>query len=207
MLNLQVAMIKEILSFVLPLIMLSPLTALIPTVEVTTPQEGQALQGSVNISGTVSADGFVSGDVSYAYDTDKNATWFFISTISQPVANGVLAVWDTSTISDGDYQLKVSAKYKNGETKEVIIHQMLVRNYTMIKSTEAVKTQEDSQAIEVKPTATESPKIVVTPFPTNSGSLEISQIQGDLQWGGILGILFLLFTGIAALIRWLKYTR
>jgi hypothetical protein len=207
MLNLPVAMIKEILSFVLPIILLSPLTPFLPTVEVTAPKEGQAVQGSVTISGSVSGDDFMSGDISYGYDSDGNSTWFFISTVSQPVANGVLAVWDTSTISDGNYQLKITAKYKNGDTKEVIIQHLLVRNYTAIQSTDTEPPEVSEKENVVVSTVTETPVFSATPFPTNSGSLKVSQIQDSLQWGGILGIVCLLFIGLIVLFRWIKFNR
>ena len=207
MLNLPVAMIKEILSFVLPIILLSPITAFLPTVEVTAPKEGQAIQGSVTISGSVSGDDFVSGDISYGYDSDGNSTWFFISSLSQPVTNGVLAVWDTSTISDGNYQLKVTAKYKNGETKEVIIQHLLVRNYTAIQNTATELPVVNERENDATPTVTVTSVISATPFPTNSGSLKVAQIQESVQWGGILGIVGLLFIGLIVLIRWIKFTR
>jgi hypothetical protein len=206
MLNLPVAMIKEILSLVLPIILLSPISGLVPTVEITTPQQGQVAKGTVSISGTISSDGFSSADVSYAYDGDESNSWFLIASVSQPVANDVIAAWDTTTISDGDYQIKVTARYSTGETKEVVVHQILVRNYTSGQETPVV-TQAVTQGIEATPTLTLIPQPQVTPFPTNAASLEVSEVKFSLQQGAVLGIIVLVVLGIYALIHWLKYYR
>lgn len=206
MLNLQVAMIKEILSLVLPIILLSPISGLVPTVEITTPQQGQAVKGIVSITGTISADGFSSGEVSYAYDGDESNSWFLIATLTKPVANDVIASWDTTTISDGDYQIKVTAKYSTGDTKAVVIHQILVRNYTSVQAT-PLSTQTIVQNIVDTPAQTLVAQPQVTPFPTNAASLEVTEVKFSIQQGAIIGVIVLGVLGIYVLIRWLKYYR
>lgn len=205
MLNLTVAMIKELFSLLLPIFLLSPISGIVPAVEITSPQEGQVLKGNVTISGTISSDGFVSGAVSYAYDGGNDSTWFYIASISQPVANGTIAAWDTSTISDGDYQIKVSVKYSDGQEKDIIIHQLLVRNYTSVQIT-TVPTLEATQNVSATQTATPS-VIEATPLPTNPGSLEVAHVKSSLEWGALLGICGLIGVGIYALYRWFKYFR
>jgi hypothetical protein len=206
MLNLQVAMVKGLFSLIIATFMLMPISAIVPSVELSSPQEGQVLKGTVQLSGTISADGFVSGDVSYAYDNGNSNGWFYIASISQPVANDTFAIWDTSTISDGDYQIKVSVKYSDGQVKDVIIHQLQVRNYTSAQSTPDL-VENSTQAIIYTETETPKPDLIATPFPTNSGSLEISHVEGSLKAGAIVGVCLLILLGIYAFIRWIKYFR
>jgi len=210
MLNLLVAMIKAFLSFFVPLFMLSPVTAAIPAVEITSPQTGQVLQGNISIKGTTSADGFVSGEISYAYDQTNNETWFLIGALTQPVTNDVLAVWDTSTISDGDYKIRLSVKYSDGDVKESVLDHVLVRNYTAVEST-STPTQVIVEALPstptLTPTITLSPEVIVTPYPANPGALTDSQFQKELKSGVIIGSLAAACLGIYALFRYLKFHR
>ena len=206
MLNLQVAMFKGILLFFVPFFLLSPAAAAIPTVEITSPQAGQVLQGNVNIQGTTSSDGFVSGEVEYAYDQDSNETWFLIGALTQPVTNGALAIWDTSSISDGNYQVRLSAKYSSGEVKVVILKPVLVRNYTPIEST-STPTQMSVVLDTAIPTPLINSETFATPYPANPGTLNDLQLQRSLQIGVILGFLAVAGIGIYALLRYLKYHR
>ena len=206
MLNLLVAMFKGIMLFLVPFFWLSPVAAVLPAAEITSPRVGQSLQGTVNIQGTTSSDGFVSGEVSYAYDQVDNPTWFLIGTLTQPVTNGVLAIWDTSTISDGNYQVRLLAKYSSGEVKEVILRPVLVRNYTPIENTST-----PTPIAVVLDTATPTPLInsvtFATPYPANPGTMSELQLQRSLQTGVILGFLAVTGIGIYALLRYLKYHR
>lgn len=206
MLNLLVAMFKGVLLFLIPLFWLSPVAAVLPAAEITSPQTGQVLQGTVNIQGTTSSDGFVSGEVSYAYDQVDNPSWFLLGTLTQPVTNGVLAIWDTSTISDGDYQVRLSVRYSTGEVKEVILRPVLVRNYTPIENTST-----PTPITVVLDTATPTPLInsavFVTPYPENPGTLSDLQLQRSLQTGVILGFLVVTGIGIYAFLHYLKYHR
>jgi hypothetical protein len=206
MLNLQVAMIRELFSLIITSFLLMPISAIVPSVEISSPQEGQVLKGSVQIIGTISSDGFVSGDVSYAYDSGDDTSWFYIASISKPVANETIAVWDTSTISDGDYQIKVSVKYSDGQVKEVILHQLQVRNYSSVQSTPDLANV-SAQATVFTETVTPKPEVIATPFPTNSGSLETSHVEDSLKTGAIIGIVLVILLGIYTFFRWLKYFR
>lgn len=199
-------MVKGLFSLIIVSFMLMPISAIVPSVEISSPQEGQVLKGTVQISGTISADGFVSGDVSYAYDGGNDNNWFYIASISQPVANDAIAIWDTSTISDGNYQIKVSVKYSDGQVKEVVIHQLQVRNYTTVQSTPDL-AENSSETIISTGTSTPKPELIATPFPTNSGSLEISHVESSLKTGAIVGVCLVILLGIYALFRWLKYFR
>jgi len=207
MLNLQIAMRKVIL-LVLCLLALSTLSASAPVLVITSPQAGQVLQGNVSIMGTVPADGFVSGEVSYAYAQAGIETWFLVASLTQPVTEDVLAKWDTSTISDGDYQIKLSVKYQNGETRETIIKPVLVRNYTavVLPPTATVAVTLVQSSIQTS-TPTATPEIVATPFLANPASLSLVQVQTSMRVGIGVGVLVLLALAIYAFLRYLRFHR
>jgi hypothetical protein len=47
----------------------------------------------------------------------------------------VLAKWDTTTITDGIYRLKLSVTTTNGTINEVVVEQVTVMNYTHAAAT------------------------------------------------------------------------
>lgn len=211
MLNLQIAMVKELLFTLISVFWMSGLANTSPVVEITSPSTGQVLQGNVNIAGTISADNFSSAELLYAYSQNENSTWFPITMISQPVSNGILGIWDTSTISDGDYKIKLAVKTNDGNEKEVVIDKMLVRNYTPVESTPTPKATvvplSDLSATAI-PTQTATPTtIAATPFPANPGALTTNQIDTSLKNGLIVGLVLIISAGIYLFFRNLRFHR
>lgn len=194
-------MLKELfLSIVLISVVSSVAFAATPGIEVLTPTEGQVLQGNIEVKGTISAEGFVSAELSYAYARSGVETWFVIGTISQPVSNGVLAVWDTSTISDGNYRLKLSVKRKNGEVQDLIVNEVLVRNYTPVETTVTPTLAPDSNGTKI----VISTVVVLnkpTPYPANDASLTTLSVNEWLKDGLIIGVVCLLALGAYSFFR------
>ena len=84
------------------------------TPEITSPLPGQALQGVVVVNGHTALKNFQSTEVSYSYTS--GSSWFLISQSRNAVEDGRLAVWDTTTITDGDYKLRVQVFLSSGST-------------------------------------------------------------------------------------------
>jgi hypothetical protein len=99
-----------------------------------TPRIGQAVQGSVEILGSNNIEGFHSAEVDFAYMLDNTHTWFLIQESAKPVQNGVLATWDTSTITDGNYTLRLLVTSTNGNQVEFSVPGVRVRNYSPIET-------------------------------------------------------------------------
>jgi hypothetical protein len=218
MLNLPVAMLKDILLVFASFFWLSPFAAQSSPVQITSPQAGQVLRGNVNISGTLPADQFSSAELSYAYSGQDTASWFLVAEIPQPISDGVLASWDTSTISDGDYKLKLTVKHTDGTSQDTIIDPVLVRNYTAVQSTPTVFPTETAAATQLailqtetlfaaSPTLAPTQVVSVTPFPSNPASLSEEQLTGSLKDGLVLGGLIMAVVGIYAYFRYLRFHR
>jgi hypothetical protein len=101
---------------------------------ISSPVAGQAVQGSVVIRGSTTVDGFQSYEVDFAYSEDPTQTWFLIQESTSLVQDGVLAVWDTTTITDGDYTLRLVVNLVNGAQVEVSIPGLRMRNYSPIET-------------------------------------------------------------------------
>lgn len=101
---------------------------------VDSPRDGDVLQGVIEVVGSTTANGFQSSEVAFAFQRSEPVTWFLIHHSDQPVQDGVLAQWDTTTISDGDYQLRVVVNLVSGQKEEVKVKGLRVRNYTAIET-------------------------------------------------------------------------
>lgn len=75
--------------------------------EITSPKTGQEVSGSIELIGTVNIPNF--GFYKYEYAQQGSDNWVTISAWTQPVVDGSIGQWDTSTLTPGDYQLRVVA--------------------------------------------------------------------------------------------------
>ena len=91
-----------------------------PEPQVISPRPGEALQGTIEISGVTAIDNFARTEVEYRYTNDPKNTWFLIAETDQTVNPGKIADWDTTNVTDGNYDLRVSVVLKNGESKSVV---------------------------------------------------------------------------------------
>jgi hypothetical protein len=174
-------------------------------VRIQTPVDGEYLQGSVQIIGTVTGTGLQSAEISFRYQDSQSQSWFVINQITSSVVEDVIATWDTSTIADGVYQIRVLAVFENGREQEKIINNLSVRNYTpfdpiktenpAVLSTE--KLQNQIEIVEVTPTLRSSP----TPMPPNEMVISQPQFITTAIQGGILGVLFLFVISLFIIIR------
>ncbi len=145
MLNLLVAMLKLFLGLTFLFFQAGEQ----PTIN--SPLPAAILQGSVPITGTTSLPGFLRWELSFAYANDTTDTWFLINAIEDPVANAQLFIWDTTTVTDGDYHLKLKVYLMDGSTPEARVTDLKIRNYTPVP--------EHTATIDLQ---TEAPQPIVT---------------------------------------------
>lgn len=157
-----------------------------PQVLIDTPLPGDALQGVVAIHGNTDVPGFRSAEVAFAYQPNATGTWFVLQQNNQPVKDGTLANWDTTTITDGIYQLRVQVFLEDGQKLERVISGVRVRNYTTVETSTPVRPtpgqptltftpapRKDFQVIASNPTALPTNPALVTPE-----GLGLSALQG-----------------------------
>jgi len=173
--------------FFLALLLPSPvLAAYVAHPIVASPKPGQALQGVVTITGSTNIANFQSAEVSFRYDRQDNSSWFLLQQSSQPVDNGSLATWDTTTIADDTYRLRVVVTLQDGSTLETEVPGLRVRNYTAIETNTPSPTNEATQSGPVSannttqtvlPTPTDLP---ANPAQVSPANLATSAVQGSL---------------------------
>jgi hypothetical protein len=171
------------------------------------PSEGQILQGLVEVSGSVTVLGFANYELSFAYQGDPTQTWFVLSSSSLPVFEGALGSWDTTTLTDGDYTLRLRVFLLDGSIQETKASGLRVRNYTAVPTSTFTPTATPvvrfavptAQLIAPAP-ATVTPSLPTpTPLPPNPVSLAGASISSALGKGSLLALL--LFLGFGLLLR------
>ena len=161
----------------------------------TSPRPGEALQGVVTIVGTTAVDGFAASEVSFAYSHNKLSGWFLIHESQLPVTQDAVATWDTTTITDGDYDLRLTVLLADGSLQQIFVEGVRVRNYTLIETNTPAPTATLNATQSPVPTATltrtpvvmaTAPKHSETPLPTNPAKLAGSDVLGSLAKGGLV---------------------
>lgn len=192
MLNLTVAMITKILVGLFALFFASPSGVVLPeNIVISYPAKGDSVQGVVEIKGTVISDFYSSAEIYFGYANKETENWFLITKLEQPVENGQLARWDTTTITDGEYQLKLVMYKKDGSSEQVTVAPIYVRNYSIEPTTVAAPTSDVPAGDGVKSPTTVGP-VFATPFPKNLASTSDAGIIQSIIIGVILTLLVLL---------------
>jgi len=167
------------------------------------PLPGEVLQGVVSVRGTSRMDEFASAEIAFAYASDTTGTWFRVLTLDQPVEQGLLAVWDTNGVTDGDYTLRLRVWLRDGSFKDFLVEGLRVRNYT------PVETPTMAPGIS---TATAVPPALATatllPTPTDLAPNPAAVQPGDLARSAALGgILVIAALGLLSAYLWFRWKR
>ena len=160
-------------------------------VNVTYPIHGQTLKGSVNITGSIALDGWTGYELAFADTAGAELNWFTFATGTNPFADGLLAAWDTTAISDSDYNLRLRV-FAPGGDQDVFIYGLRIRNYTVdtpqpTATASASATPSPSPAATITltftPQPTSTPYSTPTQLPPNPASLRSDEIVFNLGRG------------------------
>lgn len=163
----------------------------VPRVILLTPSDGQALQGRARLTGEINGGGVVRIDLSFAYPGQGERNWFFITEIDPTVGERFQVDWDTTLITDGDYDLRLQVEYENGLILNHIIREIRIRNYSVIETLTPAPTlvPAASTRVEPSPSATGVPSSP-TPLPSNPASVGRNDVFRYLGYG-LIGVLAL----------------
>src|SRR5687768_4794435 len=100
-----------------------------PGVTLTSPQPGDVLRGQVEIVGGMDVPNFSSAELSFSFTaSDPADSWFVIQTFPQPKLDSPIAVWDTTSVTDGDYVLHLRVFLQDGSIQDAVIPDLKIRN-------------------------------------------------------------------------------
>lgn len=176
---------------------------------ISAPASGDVLRGLVEITGTSAVDGFFGSELAFAYSADPTNTWFIISTSDQPVTDGLLGAWDTNTITDGDYSLRLRVVLQDGTALETLVTGLRTRNQTPTETATLAPTPtpEFERALATTPLPTDQPvptstrRPTPTPLPSNPASVTPSEINFFLTRGLLIALLVFLIIGLLFRLR------
>ncbi len=146
--------------FLLLFLMPASVNAQAPDPRITSPTDGQVLYGTIAILGTFPDEGVIVAEISFAYSSDPTV-WFPIAQILPPVHQGTLAIWDTTRITDGEYDLRLHVQFQDGTSRQAFVRGLRVRNFTPTETPSPVPVPTFT------PTETPSPVPVPTFTPTS----------------------------------------
>jgi len=189
-----------------------------PPVAVLAPLPGQPVQGMVAVHGTTGVEGFQYAEVSFGYANDTTATWFLIARSTLPVTDGLITTWDTTTITDGNYNLRLVVALADGRQVLLFVPGLRVRNYSPIETdtpTPIPPTATSAPGVTpIIPTATPAATATVTPtplrptptsLPTNPAEVADAALLSSLATGATAVLAgFAALGGYLALRVWLK---
>jgi len=175
-----------------------------PKVEISQPLPGEAVQGLVQVSGTIEVEDLVSYSLEFAYHDGDGQSWFGISRGDSPITEGMIGEWDTSSIPDNDYDVRLTVRRENNEPIVLIFEGIRVRNYSAIETntpepTNFLPTQTPTlvEAATITPTVEIRPS--PTPLPPNPAAISREDIESNLIKGAVGGIaifiIFLMYRG------------
>jgi hypothetical protein len=186
----------------------TPAFAQPPSPIITSPTQGQALQGQVAITGTADVPAFADAELAFAYASDTAGSWFTIRTLSQPVDNGALMTWDTTAISDGEYLLRLRVASQDGTIQDATVA-VQVRNYTTPLMGTSTASAPQAPTLQIPtpivilasttaaPTAAGAP----TPLPSNPAALTIGSVYAGFWHGALTVAVLFVVLGLIILRR------
>jgi hypothetical protein len=207
MLNLFVRLMN--IRFLPPLVLLLIAAQDSPPLAITAPASEEVLRGEVTITGSTDIPNFIFAQLDFAYASNPTNTWFNIQTFSQPIADSTLAVWNTASISDGDYVLRLRVTFEDGTFQEVMVPVVVMNDVPLSTPTAIPPTSTPEIAVQIptpfllaaSPTPTELPRPTPTMLPPNPASLGQNQIYASLGRGALVMIGLFVLAGLIVRLR------
>jgi hypothetical protein len=177
-----------------------------PALAITSPLPDELLRGEVTITGSLNVPGFSTARLEFAYADNPTDTWFAIQTFSQPVVEATLGTWDTTSITDGKYVLRLRVTFEDGNVQEVTVPIQIGNEALPTATPEPTPTPEPESALlptpfllAASPTPTLVQRATPTALPPNPVSLEQGEVFRSLGRGAL--VILGLFTLAGLLIR------
>lgn len=170
---------------------------------------GDAVRGLVSIVGNTAVEGFVSWELTFGYTGDITGSWFYIAEGDEPITNDTLTDWDTTMITDGTYNIRLTIYLEGDRRTHSIVSDIRVRNYTPIETQTSMLTTtpytETPQPI-ISATIMASPTFTIipdtpTPLPTNPIEISGQRFSTSLMRGALGTLAAFLIAGLYTTIR------
>jgi hypothetical protein len=169
-----------------------------PGVTLTSPQPGDILRGQVEIVGSMDVPNFSSAELSFSFTaSDPADSWFVIQTFPQPKVDSPIAVWDTTSVTDGDYVLHLRVYLQDGSIQDAVIPDLKIRNEVIVPTETPTTVFEISTPLIIEEEVTIEPVLPTqtlafaqpTALPANPASLNRDEITSTFTRGALITLL------------------
>ena len=175
--------------------------------QIDNPRSGDILQGVITIFGSTDLTDYHHYQISFNYADSQADTWFLIAQSENMVGDGQLATWDTTTIADGNYKIRLEVFLNDGSSTEISVDGLRVRNYTPVETLSIPPQLIKGDGIAQTDTPfsiTESPK-TSHEIITNPITVSMEDFNKSLAGGAAFSfLLFLILMIYSAISRTLK---
>lgn len=181
-----------------------------PPIAITSPAAGEILRGEVTIIGSAAVVNFASAQLDFKYASDAGDTWFPLASLSQPALDSPLYLWNTASITDGEYILRLRVNLTDGTFQEVTVPVTIQNDESLLTPTPVfTSTPESFIGVQIptpfllaaSPTPTEVPRPTPTPLPPNPASLTQNTVLASLGRGALVILGLFIFSAILLRLR------
>ena len=180
------------------------------TIAITSPASGDILRGEVTVTGSTDIPDFALAQLEFKYASDLSDTWFPLQTFSQPQADSPLFQWDTVSITDGAYILRLRVTLLDATFQEVTLP-VFIQNDAPTPAPTPIPTSASQPGIEsgvptpfllaASPTPTDTPRPTPTALPANPAALNQKDLYASLGRGALVIIGLFVFSGVILRLR------
>ena len=170
----------------------NPQATIVKSIFIQSPREGQALQGVEILEGKIRGEGLLKGSIHFSYSNSpaQERTWFYIEDIegeNQDSSQTAFQVeWDTTQITDGEYDLRVVAEYSGGAAIFELVPNLRIRNHSPVETATPAPLAGDNGAQPyLPPSVTLEPEKTPTPLAPNPAEVRAGDLQRVVLISGI----------------------
>ncbi len=176
-----------------------------PEIVFITPDPGQALQGTVLIVVETNYATAAHIKLSFSYNNDHRDSWFLIQEVQNDNQQELSFAWDTTTITDGEYILRLNVITDNDE-HIAYVPGLRVRNYSAVETNTPVPTSTPAPQDTLAPTATSTRTVTSVPptatmLPPNPAQITPNDIGNSIIKGILISLGVLAIFGTYHFIR------
>jgi hypothetical protein len=186
------------------------LTAQESPLAISSPVPGDVLRGEVTITGSTAVPNFSFAQLDFKYASVSGDAWFPLQTYSQPALNSPLFLWNTASITDGEYILRLRVTLTDGTSQEVTVP-ITIQNDALVSTPTPLPSATPDFSIGVQiptpfllaasPTPTEIPRPTPMALPANPAALTHADIYASLTRGALVIAGLFIVAGVALRFR------
>ncbi|MDX2141047.1 MAG: PKD domain-containing protein [Chloroflexota bacterium] len=99
------------------------------SIVILSPVPGNVIAGGVQIIGAATHPNFLQYQVEYGPDPNPGGLWYpATGAVQSPILNGLLGIWNTTTVNDGLYAVRLRVYLRDGTTLTTVNNNIRVQN-------------------------------------------------------------------------------